>query len=440
MHHDALIPRAFIWLFLSLSTAILVILYSSGTFASDLLVGDTVNNAILRYNSQTGAFVSDIQFSYIQSGDDPPVLFQDMAIGPDGNIYVGSGPQVSVYDGRTGQYKNNFRDYSPLYPNPPITFGPDGNFYTSGDFGKEVLRFDGKTGAFIDEFCKNCGGDRFLFGPDGNLYIASGGASISVFDGGTGEFITNFFPNDIALTSTGMAFGPDGNLYVTNEIGNSVFRFSRNATTWQFLDVFVSPGSGGLSEPKDIAFGPDGNVYVASYGTRNVLRFDGKTGVFMDEFIPPYSGGLLGPERLMFVASGGNPGGNPPGNPGGNPISLVIADLSLNVKVQKSVKLGKTVKYVFTVKNKTRANAPRVVIKANLEDGASYINVPAYCGATGQNLTCQLEVLLAKKQIAFTVKIKPEAKGLLTVYASVDGEVIDHNPRNNTAVVSTNVK
>src|SRR5664279_693446 len=40
------------------------------------------------------------------------------------------------------------------------------------------------------------------------------------------------------------------------------------------VSAFVAPGSGGLSQPKDLVVGPDGNVYVASRATNSVLRYD----------------------------------------------------------------------------------------------------------------------------------------------------------------------
>ncbi|MHC5833686.1 MAG: SMP-30/gluconolactonase/LRE family protein, partial [Nostoc sp.] len=39
-------------------------------------------------------------------------------------------------------------------PVKPI-FGPDGNLYVSGLISNNVLRYDGKTGAFIDNFIPN---------------------------------------------------------------------------------------------------------------------------------------------------------------------------------------------------------------------------------------------------------------------------------------------
>jgi DNA-binding beta-propeller fold protein YncE len=56
-------------------------------------------------------------------------------------------------------------------------------------------------------------------GPDGNLYVSSqSGQSVLRFDGATGVFIDNFAGQDLSLslqrrfTPAGLVFGPDGNL------------------------------------------------------------------------------------------------------------------------------------------------------------------------------------------------------------------------------------
>src|SRR5207253_3023319 len=93
-----------------------------------------------------------------------------------------------------------------------------------------ILRFDGKTGIFIDTFTTvaNNGG---LDGP------------------------------------RGIVFGPDKNLYVASFNTNEVLRYDRNAGT--FLGIFAQPGSdpeNDLNEPTSLIFSPiDGNLLVTSF-------------------------------------------------------------------------------------------------------------------------------------------------------------------------------
>ena len=54
--------------------------------------------------------------------------------------------------------------------------------------------------------------------------------------------------------------------------------------------AFVTAGSGGLSSPFGITMGPDGNVYVAGDGGA-VLRYNGTTGQYINTFVSQGSGG-----------------------------------------------------------------------------------------------------------------------------------------------------
>jgi glucose/arabinose dehydrogenase len=145
-------------------------------------------------------------------------------------------------------------------------------------------------------------------GPDDNLYVSCSfiqdhipGSGVLRFHGTTGAFIDTFVPSGSGHlgTPTAIVFGPDGNLYVASDRTHSVLRY--NGTTGAFMDTLVLPGSGGLNFPVDLAFGPDGNLYVSSFFTDSVPRYSGTTGAFIDTFVPPASGGLDGPAGLIFT-------------------------------------------------------------------------------------------------------------------------------------------
>jgi glucose/arabinose dehydrogenase len=94
---------------------------------------------------------------------------------------------VKEYD----EQGNFIRDLVPsgsggLYDGDGLAIGPDGNLYVANFLGGNVLRYNGKTGEFIDVFVP----------------------------GGTGAAGT---PNQLGLRRpTTVTFGPDGNLYVSN--------------------------------------------------------------------------------------------------------------------------------------------------------------------------------------------------------------------------------
>jgi DNA-binding beta-propeller fold protein YncE len=220
---------------------------------------------------------------------------------------------VRRYDRRTGAFIDVFAIGGLLDFPQGLVFGPDGNLYVgnqqnpfSGANG--VLRYDGRTGAFLDVFASTGSPSLYpslglAFGPDGNLYLAvsdnvsPGFGQVRRYDGRTGAFL-DVFASDARLRDTrDFVFGPGGNLYVASTAG-SVFRF--DGRTGAFLDIFARLPAGGAA---GLIFGPDGNLYVASNGPNQVVRFDGTTGAFLDVFIPPGTGGLDAPISLLFFTS-----------------------------------------------------------------------------------------------------------------------------------------
>ena len=321
---------------------------TEGSPASDgaLLVGNLTNpapragNGILRYDA-AGAFVDAI----VPEGSGPagnPLLGPCcMVFGPDENLYVSNllgGPTfaergVFRFNGVTGEFMDVFVAGGSGGLRRPLilVIGPDGNLYV-GDVGNlaqggtAIRRYDGHTGAFIDVFVASGAGgltqpgdpQSFVFGPDGNLYVASQATHrILRFDGTTGAFLNEFVAagsGGLAAPS-GLVFGADGNLYVGSTSANTILRY--DGTTGAFIDVFVPAGSGGLTVPVGLTFGPDGNLYVASAennGNGSVLRYDGHTGAFLDAFVPTGRGGLSGPRTILFkekIVICHRPPGNP---------------------------------------------------------------------------------------------------------------------------------
>jgi len=97
----------------------------------------------------------------------------------------------------------------------------------------------------------------------------------------------------------GFAFGPDGYVYVADSYLDCVLRY--DAQTYEFIDVFVPAGSGGLDGPTGLVFGADANLYVAGAWSNNIVRYDGSTGAFLDVFA---SEGLDAPHSLRFGPAG----------------------------------------------------------------------------------------------------------------------------------------
>jgi len=221
-------------------------------------------------------------------------------------LFVTSRDNNSVlrYNGTTGAFIDDFvPDFSGGLEEPVgLVFGPDGNLYVSSEDSDQVLRYNGTTGAFIDVFASGGGLDfpfGLVFGPDGNLYVSSfDSTEVLRYNGTTGAFIDDFVEQFSGGLDdpTGLVFGPDGNLYVSSADNDRVLRY--NGTTGDFINNFAS--GGGLDLPFGLVFGPDGNLYVSSLGTNEVLRYNGTTGAFMDVFVSMGDGGLDGPSFLVF--------------------------------------------------------------------------------------------------------------------------------------------
>ncbi len=98
-----------------------------------------------------------------------------------------------------------------------------------------------------------------------------------------------------------LVLGPDGDLYVASTATSSVIRYTPNG---QLLGTFVATGSGGLSHPFGMAFGPDGNLYLSSNPTSSILEYSGSTGAFLRTFVAAGSGGLMDPTGIVFGPDG----------------------------------------------------------------------------------------------------------------------------------------
>jgi len=239
----------------------------------DLLVASRANGRVIRYDDATGAPVGNFVLP-ARDGLESPF---GMAFGPDGNLYVANGLK------------------------------PDGSTPSTNS----VLRYDGQSGAFIDEFCSGFPAalTQLAFGPDGNLYVSVGNA-VFRSNGTTGGCSAFAGPGSPLNLAAGLTFGPDGNLYVGSFLGNEVLRY--DGATGAYLDVFATvPLAGSDGNVGGVTFGPDGDLYVTLINTGNdIWRFDGTTGASKGAFIPasdPHPDGpvflLFGPDNTLYVSA-----------------------------------------------------------------------------------------------------------------------------------------
>jgi hypothetical protein len=120
-----------------------------------------------------------------------------------------------------------------------MAFGPDGDLYVANSFANDaisggILRYDGKTGAFLDTFIAPGAGGlikplSLIFGPGGDLFVGS----------------ADTFSHQLAKPSS----------------TSTVLRY--DGTTGEFLGTFVTTDSGGLRDPSYLLFTESDPVTLA---------------------------------------------------------------------------------------------------------------------------------------------------------------------------------
>jgi hypothetical protein len=201
------------------------------------------------------------------------------------------------FDVSTGAYLGTFTSGNTLGYAYGMAMGPDGNLYVSDYAARDVVRYDGGSGAFQGVFATTTQLPYGIaFGPDGDLYVGVMGGDVLRFDGATGDPLGTFVP----APKTGIDFGGmtfhGGFLFVTY-IGGLMYQFdaTNGTTVAELYSVFSDNG------PRVPVFGPDGSMYVPDWQTPDVEKFDGTTYGFVDDFI---SDAALSPVAIAFAPDG----------------------------------------------------------------------------------------------------------------------------------------
>lgn len=231
-----------------------------------LLVSSAGSNEILIYDTLLGS-TRPPSSPFVPSFSGGLNLPTGIVVGPDGYLYVASlaTSQVLRYNGVTGEFRDVFVSAGSggLLNPEDITFGPDGNLYVCPDDTAHpyVLRYQGPTGAspgaFLDLFARiplTAEGRVALpnvarFSPlDGHLYVTCTDSTVKRFNGITGAFIDNFVPAGSGGLFDAQGFeiwgDSSGNLILS--VANLSAVLNYNANSGAFQGNLFPPGSDGL--------------------------------------------------------------------------------------------------------------------------------------------------------------------------------------------------
>jgi hypothetical protein len=166
-------------------------------------------------------------------------------------LFVSSGQRVNRYDPTTGAFIGTLITQATAINRSvyDLKSGPDGNLYAievsnGGDGERNIVRFDGSTGAPLGSFIRETNGSRqwrFAFGPDGDIYSAVLPAASSVFEvrrysGSTGAFRdTLIAPTPELETPSQMLFAP------VPEPGTAAILFVWTWATFQHRRYMLAP-------------------------------------------------------------------------------------------------------------------------------------------------------------------------------------------------------
>ncbi len=243
--------------------------------AQRVLVGSWFDHSVKMLDITPGAF-NGFLGDFVPSGSGGLGTPDGLAWGADRNLYVASNDssQVLRYHGRTGAFLGVFASEGLSQPGN-LQFGPDGFLYVCEKQLGQVIRFDPETGELFDVFIE---GDELtrpvgLTWKDDVLYVGDffGSNGVLQYDAKTGEFLGTLAPLPRTLI---VRIGPDGNLWASAHPTDNISIF--DTTTGDLVRTVVEPGI--MDCPVGHLLAANGDMIVASWQNHRVLRFNPDSG------------------------------------------------------------------------------------------------------------------------------------------------------------------
>jgi len=261
-----------------------------------IFVSSRNSHEVKLYDLATGDFIKN----FVSAGSGGLSFPQEVLWHPDGFLLVtGRGnTAIKKYDGTTGDYLGNFTSGYSLDNPTKTTIWQDSLLYVSqwGASKNKVVRFDLKTGVFVDEFTK-VGvptGDSHAWDTAGNLYVPQWidglNGKVSKFDT-AGNFISTFIPTSLLDGPVNLWFDAEGNLFVLDWTRGNLIKF--NGTTGTLISTVINT----TSQLEGFAFDSKGRLYLGDWTDNKVYRYDFDTNDLIT-FIE--TGGLIAPNSLLI--------------------------------------------------------------------------------------------------------------------------------------------
>ncbi len=284
----------------------------------DLLVSNPVTKSILRFDRTTGA----AKGAFIVEGGSGLNTPQQMAVGPDGNLYVAdlsadfSAGTIKRYSLTDGAFLGNFTAVGDIANPIALKFFDDGVqgtklFVLSGSSSqRQIRRYSAANGAFEAivvnaTIAQIAAGRDFLFMQGTNDYLIIGVNNKGTrFSYTTGAVVSSYVINPTASSAIlnaprNILNGPDSNLWISSSFGNKITRF--DPATGNKIDDILS-GAPFSNGPFQMQFeGTD--LFVAGGSANNILRFPLIAGVpgAGEVFVAANSQGLSGAQFMIFA-------------------------------------------------------------------------------------------------------------------------------------------
>jgi len=264
---------------LRLLGGILTLLTTTGVVAHELLVLNASGKNILRYSAErvpvpatnpplwTHVLIDTFATITTSVPQDTP---QRMAYHPDGRLFVTIGSQVQIRDGVTGEFLNQFSIGQEAVG---LAFGTDGHVFIAdgsqaGGARHRVVEHDA-NGEFIRQFTPEGDGlvepTEMVFGPSGDLYVASRQSGVRRYQSGTGYYMGYFIPpsgNAVALEHD----PANARLYVYHQEGSVTEHEFESGEFLRRVVIEQSSGQGMLLVPEGCLYA--GTLYMCAGGVR----------------------------------------------------------------------------------------------------------------------------------------------------------------------------